>query len=259
MVTWPPRTWTISEVVTAVKMNEIRDQLRYLKGMDEPIVLEDALRAPNVAVNVSSPTARFHVQEDADSYAGIVENVRSTGVPNGLLVAVDNAGSSVELLTVAKGVSSGSLDKKFVVYGDGNAQSQGHDIFHTPSIVTGFGGSSISVTTTPTVLTNCFVTVEELGYYWVQGLFHLGANLAGGDVGRTLTGQIYYDGSPVGQTVTFKVPSSGNDIVRLGMTHVQQHTSGSKNIDLRVWKSAGTADGGTVAYGHLTVLWIAPN
>ncbi|KPV54674.1 hypothetical protein SE17_02285 [Kouleothrix aurantiaca] len=42
-----PRTWSIGEVVTASMMNtHIRDQLRYLKGLDGAVTLDDRMNLP---------------------------------------------------------------------------------------------------------------------------------------------------------------------------------------------------------------------
>lgn len=63
-----PRTWVTSEVVTAALMNSaVRDNLRYLKGLDGAITIEDDIvTAHNVdGVDVSSHEGR-HVSGGAD-------------------------------------------------------------------------------------------------------------------------------------------------------------------------------------------------
>lgn len=48
-----PRTWIVGEVVTAANMNlHVRDNTRYLKGLDGAVVVEDALSATSFALQM---------------------------------------------------------------------------------------------------------------------------------------------------------------------------------------------------------------
>ena len=40
-----PITWTINTVITAARLNGLRDALRYLKGLDGPVEIEQPRRA----------------------------------------------------------------------------------------------------------------------------------------------------------------------------------------------------------------------
>ncbi len=63
-----PRTWVTSEVVTAANMNSaVRDNLRYLKGLDGAITIEDDIVTSNNVdgVDVSSHESR-HISGGAD-------------------------------------------------------------------------------------------------------------------------------------------------------------------------------------------------
>lgn len=52
-----PSTFTVGEVVTASKMNEIRDNLRYLKGLDGEVSLDNHLRLNNASYELRLGTA----------------------------------------------------------------------------------------------------------------------------------------------------------------------------------------------------------
>jgi hypothetical protein len=59
-----PSTFTTGEIVTAAKLNEIRDNLRYLKGLDGNVTVQDAIEiannsTPNLAIRLSSGATSF--------------------------------------------------------------------------------------------------------------------------------------------------------------------------------------------------------
>ena len=43
-----PATWLINEILSSTILNQVRDNLRYLKGLDEPVVFSNAIRPPDL-------------------------------------------------------------------------------------------------------------------------------------------------------------------------------------------------------------------
>lgn len=105
-----PSSFSVGEVVTATKMNEIRDNLRYLKGLDGAIDLSDALQlganevrfgASNYGRILTGPSNRGVMLRDLGSGSSAYGMFWSTTGLAGSSVTVipDGAGDVSKLLT----------------------------------------------------------------------------------------------------------------------------------------------------------------
>lgn len=82
-----PWTATTGQVVTAAQMNAIRDNLRFLKGLDGGVTLENALSVNYAAGAASGSTLNLRNTTASAQYAGIINLQDNAGANRGQLLA----------------------------------------------------------------------------------------------------------------------------------------------------------------------------
>lgn len=233
------KDWGVGEVVTAAKLNQfIRDNLRYLKGADGIVNIEQSISVPNISVNIPSPISRMHVRESSDTYAGTVENLLAGGASGGLLVVSAGTTAAVDIFSVNIGTSGGSLTNLFKVTGDGVAWSRGHPWFHL--FQTSFG-SPMTPSGSPTSTPGSTITVSEPGVYWVmlQTQFSAGNN---GSSGYSLYAGVGLDGASVGSHpgAHWMIPPSDPSLWYVASAGLVTVPAGTHNIHGMGFKSGGS-------------------
>lgn len=161
-----PKTWVDGPPkVTAADMNaELHDSLAYLKGLSGQIEYDDDLEVEGLGVGTITPGARFHVYEDATTYAAIIENTRSTGMPHGLQVNSNKSGSH-RVLVVGTGSIEEGIVEKFGIDADGILYSGSRELFYTP--LSANFPSNYDIPDSPDIISGISLSIPRAGWWLV--------------------------------------------------------------------------------------------